>query len=231
MPKEQLKIERPKSLRDMVVEQLRARIIDGRLRLGAALSENVLAAELGLSKTPVREALQQLRIEGLVDVLPQRGTYVFRMAAQEVELITELRAVLELAASAAAMQRNHATLVEDMKRLLAEMHAAHDAADTVTYQTLDGAYHQLFFDLCGNPYVRDAFSQIGFRIQALRSRLSNEAALNHRSIRDHDRMLELVEARDVEGLQAMLAVHIEQTKSSYLAVLAERDLLTEEMAS
>ena len=74
-----MKIVRPKSLTELVVDELRTRIIDGRLRLGEALSENTLAAELGISKTPVREALLQLKLERLVDVLPQRGTYVFRL--------------------------------------------------------------------------------------------------------------------------------------------------------
>lgn len=226
-----MKIERPKSLKELVVEQLRARIIDGRLRLGAALSENVLAAELGMSKTPVREALQQLKGEGLVDVLPQRGTYVFRLASDQVELISELRSVLELAAIKLAVARNYDKLVPAMEALMNSMQAAYEAGDTVLYHTLDGNYHQAFIDLCGNPYVGDAFSQIGFRIQALRSRLSNEAALNSRSIQDHARMLELVKAREIPALQELLALHIEQTKSSYLMVLADRDLLTEEMAS
>ncbi|MDI6024689.1 GntR family transcriptional regulator [Corticibacterium sp. UT-5YL-CI-8] len=226
-----MKIERPKSLKELVVEQLRARIIDGRFRLGAALSENVLAAELGMSKTPVREALQQLRSEGLVDVLPQRGTYVFRLAADQVELISELRTILEVASVAAAVERNFDTLVEAMENLMGAMQAAYDDGDTVLYHTLDGDYHDAFIELCGNPYVGDAYSQIRFRIRALRSRLSNEAALNSRSLKDHKRMLELVKARDVPGVQQLLASHIEQTKSSYLAVLADRDLLTEEMAS
>ena len=90
-----MKITRPKSLTEMVVEELRKRIIDGRMQLGAALSENALAADLGISKTPVREALLQLKLERLVDVLPQRGTYVFRMAPDQVAMIRELREVLE----------------------------------------------------------------------------------------------------------------------------------------
>ena len=98
-----MKIARPKSLTELVGEELRARIVDGRLRLGAALSENALAAELGLSKTPVREALLQLKLERLVEVLPQRGTYVFRLAADQVAPISELREVLEVAALTAAM--------------------------------------------------------------------------------------------------------------------------------
>ena len=122
---ERMKITRPKSLTELVVDELRARIIDGRLRLGEALSENALAADLGISKTPVREALLQLKLERLVDVLPQRGTYVFRLARDQVVMISELREILELPAAAAAIERNHAALVARMTEIFEEMRKAY----------------------------------------------------------------------------------------------------------
>ena len=225
------KIIRPKSLTELVVEELRTRIIDGRLHLGEALSENTLAAELGMSKTPVREALLQLKLERLVEVLPQRGTYVFRVAADQVVMISELREILEIAAVAAAIERNHATLVSRMERILDGMHVAHDAGDNVAYRTLDGEFHQAIIDLCGNSYIKDAYSQIGFRIQALRSRLSNEAELNRRSFKDHRDMLKLVKAHEVKALRKLMREHIEQTKQSYLQVLERREGLMDEFAS
>jgi DNA-binding GntR family transcriptional regulator len=101
----------------------------------------------------------------------------------------------------------------------------------VEYRTLDGQYHQTIIDLCGNPYISDAYSQIGFRIQALRSRLSIETALNRLSMRDHREMLKLIKAREVEPLQALLRAHIHQTKQSYLDLLERKDVLAEEIAS
>lgn len=228
---EGMKITRPKSLKDLVVEELRQRIIDGRLRLGAGLSENALAAELGISKTPVREALLQLKVEGLVEVQPQRGTYVFRLAADQVVMISELREILEIAAVAAAIERHHPPLLARMSEIYDRMRGAFEADDTVAYRTLDGEYHETIIDLCGNDYIRDAYSLIGFRIQALRSRLSNEALLNRLSIKDHREMLRLVKARDVPALQKLVRDHIRQTKKSYLDVLERRDFLTEEAAS
>src|ERR1051326_6969505 len=135
-----MKIERPRSLKELVVAELRSRIIDNRIQLGAALSENTLAADLGLSKTPVREALQQLRLEGLVEVLPQRGSFVFRIGAEQVTQISELRAVLENTACAMAIVRSHATLVARMRAVMEEMQDAYDRGDTVSYHKLDGAF-------------------------------------------------------------------------------------------
>jgi DNA-binding GntR family transcriptional regulator len=226
-----MKLARPKSLKELVVEELRTRIIDGRLQFGAGLSENALAADLGISKTPVREALLQLKVAGLVDVQPQRGTYVFRLAAPQVAMISELREILETAAAAAAIERNYPPLLAGMNRIFEAMRRAYDADDIVGYRRLDGEYHQTLIDLCGNPYIRDAYGQVGFRIQALRSRLSNEALLNKLSFKDHRDMLKLIKARDVTALQALLRSHIHQTKQSYLDLLAQHDMTSEEVAS
>ena len=220
-----MKIIRPQSLTELVVKELRTRIIDGRLKLGEALSENALAAELGMSKTPVREALLQLKLERLVDVLPQRGTYVFRLAPDQVVMISELREILEVAAVAAAIHRNHTLLVTRMSKIFEEMHTAYDAGNTVRYRTLDGEFHKAIIDLSGNPFIGDAYSQVGFRTQALRSRLSDEAALNRLSFKDHRDMLKLIKAREVSKLQKLIRDHIHQTKQSYLDVLGRRDIL------
>src|SRR3546814_10151521 len=66
---------------------------NGELMLGEALSENVLAAQLGISKTPVREALLQLKLEGLVDIQPQRGSFVFTMAPEEAAELCQYRVI------------------------------------------------------------------------------------------------------------------------------------------
>ena len=226
-----MKLTRPKSLKEMVADEVRMRIIDGRIRLGAGLSENGLAAELGISKTPVREALLQLKQEGLVEVQPQRGTYVFRLAADQVVMISELREILEIAAAKTAIQRNHAALTDRMTRLYTAMREAYEADDTAAYRRLDGDYHETIIELCGNPYIRNAYGQIGFCIQALRSRLSNEAQLNELSIEDHRQMLELVKAREVAALQKLMRAHIHQTKQSYLDVLDRPDFQNQEKAS
>jgi DNA-binding GntR family transcriptional regulator len=217
------KLARPRSLTDLVVKELRTRIIDGRLRLGQALSESALAADLGISKTPVREALLQLKVERLVDVLPQRGTYVFQMAADQVTMISELREILELAAVASAVKRRHADLVARMSAVFEGMRVAVAAGNNAAYRILDGEFHQAIIELCGNPYIMDAYAQVGFRTQALRSRLSDEAALNRLSFKDHANILKLVKAHDVPALQRLLRSHIRHTARSYLDVLQRRD--------
>jgi DNA-binding GntR family transcriptional regulator len=226
-----MKIKRPKSLTELVVEEVRNRIIDGRLQLGEALSENVLAAELGISKTPVREALLQLKLEKLVEVMPQKGTYVFRIAPDEVAMVSDLRELLELAALAAAMERNHRVLVERMTAIFDRMRLAYEADDTGAYRRIDGEFHQAIIDCCGNTYIADAYVPVAFRTQALRSRLSIEAALNRQSIKEHREILKLIRAGDVPAVQRQMRAHIRQTRQSYLDVLERREAPTNAAAS
>lgn len=212
---------RPKSLKDLTLDELRRRIIDGRIGFGDALSENTLASELGVSKTPVREALMQLRNEGLVDIQPQRGTFVFRLEAEQVVAISELRAVLEVAAIGMAMERARERLIAGMERLLGEMESAFATGDIVVYRTRDGEYHQLMVAMSGNAYLADAYALITFRLQALRSRLSRDATLNQRSMDQHRAMLALAKAGRTEELKALLGSHASNTQSDYLALFEE----------
>lgn len=95
--------------------------------------------------------------------------------------------------------------------------------DNAAYRTLDGEFHQAIIGLCGNSYLIDAYAQVAFRTQALRSRLSDEAALNRRSLQDHSNIVKLVRSRHVPALLRLLRAHIRHTMRSYLDVLERRD--------
>ena len=92
------KVRRPQSLTTLVTDQIRDLIISDKLALGEQLSEKDLSEQLGVSRTPVREAFQRLEMERLVEIRPQRGTYVFRYDITELREISELREILETGA-------------------------------------------------------------------------------------------------------------------------------------
>src|SRR5260221_9041097 len=100
------RILRPRSLTAIVIDQIRDLIITGKLALGEQLSENTLAEQLGVSRTPVREAFLRLESEGLVEVRPQRGTFVFQYDATELREILELPEGLEVGALRIALGRD-----------------------------------------------------------------------------------------------------------------------------
>src|SRR4029453_13619161 len=106
---------RPKSLTDLAHDSIRQLIVGGELPMGAQLSEATLAAQLGISKTPVREALLRLRADGLVEIQPQRGTFVFALAPRQVEEICAFREVVEVSAVKLAMEARRPALAKALQ--------------------------------------------------------------------------------------------------------------------
>ena len=168
------KLQRARTLTEQAADEIRARIIRGNFELGEALSENMLAAELGVSKTPVREALLQLKREGLVDIQPQRGSFVFQMNAQEAVELSELREILETAAVLRALERDPAALAAALTRIVGQMRTAIEGDDFPGYRDLDADFHQAIVDHCGNGFLKESYAGITFRVQTLRTRLSIE---------------------------------------------------------
>ncbi|MFQ5971756.1 MAG: GntR family transcriptional regulator [Alphaproteobacteria bacterium] len=212
-------LRRAKSLTDQAAEQIRARIVGGEFELGAPLSENTLAAELGVSKTPVREALLRLRMEGLVSILPRRGTVVFDMTADEIRELGELRETLELAALRLAAGRNRIALVNALDRIVAMMGGALADDDIVRYRKLDAEFHQALFDHCGNRFIVSAYESFAFRVQALRTRLSVDPALNRSSYRDHQALCALIENDRIDEAAERLSAHVRATIANYAATI------------
>ena len=199
------------------LEQLRARIVDGTLALGEAISETSLAASLQVSKTPVREALQELKREGLVQIFPKRGTFVFEASPELVRELSDFRLVLETAALERAMVEAWGQLVDHLEPIVAEMHEAIAKADLARYRLLDAALHRGIIKYCGNSFLKDAHAAIEFRVQALRTRLSTASENNNRTMNEHEALIKAIADRDPPRALEILRHHISQTRESYLS--------------
>jgi DNA-binding GntR family transcriptional regulator len=212
-------LERAPSLTDRAADEIRARIVQGVFRLGEPLSEITLANDLGVSKTPVREALLELKRQGLVEVHPQRGTFVFDMNAKDVDKLSEHRAILEIAALRLALAHNSAKLHARWAEIVGDMGVALQANDAVRYRTLDGDFHLALFVLSDNPFLLEAYKLIAFRVQALRNRLSLDSALNKRSFKDHVELTAMAVGGMKKRMVALMLSHIGSTRTHYLKEL------------
>ena len=218
---------RPRSLADQAADQIRHRIVKGDFQLGEALSETTLAADLGVSKTPIREAFLRLKTEGLVDIQPQRGTFVFRMSAAEVHTLSEFRDVLETSALHVAMRADAPALARALEGSVADMERALAREDPIGYREHDGLFHKCIIDHCGNAYLSEAFAMIAFRIQTLRNRLSLDPALNVRSFREHRTLTRMIgqglEAKAIAFLQRHIATTTDDYEQTTAAAGEECD--------
>ena len=207
--------ERPPSLSSVVTDHIRSMIIRGDVPLGAAISERSISADLKVSKTPVREALAQLKNEGLVTIVPQSGVRVFTLSAREVREICAFRKILESAALEISMAVNPAGLLRDLEAIEVRMRKALSAGDVRGYLGLDTDFHLAFFANCANAYLQNAYGLYAGKIAALRTHLADKPLHTQLSLEEHGEIVAAVRRRDVTSLLRILGDHIGRTQETY----------------
>lgn len=208
-------LKRPKSLRELALEHLRDSIVDGSLKMGQTLSERTISEELGVSKSPVREALAQLRDEGLVSIEPQKGARVFSLTEPEVTQICDFRQAIETAAFELALQRDPKGLADDMERVVADMAKERAVGDEKAYLALDTAFHHLIFKHAGNDYLTASYTRFVGKIAALRTHLAKLPQHTHLSFKEHQGIAAAVRKGDMTVIKSLLAEHIDRTRQAY----------------
>ena len=190
-------------------------IVEGELSLGQRISENALAAQFGVSTTPVREAFALLRREGLVRIVPQSGTYVFTLLPGELTQMCELRVALEPAALRLAFERDRRRLAEVLSAIAAAMRTARARKRVNEYLRLDTEFHDALIVAAGNRYVVEAYRIIAAKMAALRGRLGTNPHHLAKSMREHAMMARLIGKGDIEGAETVLLRHIARKEGSY----------------
>lgn len=212
---------RPKSLTELVTETLRDWIISGELDLGSHLSEARVAKQLEVSRTPVREAINRLEMEGMVVVEPQRGTYVFNFEADELAKLCDARVCLETAALGFALRENPKGLHAALSACVDKMTKVREAGEVSAYLALDTEFHQQFFTCSGNRFLDEAYQTISQKMAALRNRLGRHPDHMTKSYYEHISMTEAVERGDVAEALEILRLHIDRKEGSYWEVAVE----------
>mgnify|MGYP000026219619 FL=1 len=208
-------LERPKSLRELALEHLRNSIIDGSLKMGQVLSERKISEELGVSKSPVREALAQLRDEGLVSIEPQKGARVFSLSETEVTQICDFRQAIEIAAFELALSRGPSRLASDMERVVKEMGRERAKGNEKEYLALDTSFHHLIFEHAKNDYLTASYTRYIGKIAALRTHLAKLPQHTNLSFDEHQKIAIAVRHGDMTEIKSLLTEHIDRTRQAY----------------
>lgn len=216
------KVVRPKSLTDIAVEMIRKTIVEGHRTMGEQISESTLALELGISKTPVREALFQLKLQGLVDVHPQRGTFVFQLSEDDVRELCGFREVIEAAALARAMQDSSEDLLAALEKVAAATADAEKKGQLNLIPALDGQFHQTILTMSRSQYMQQSYELIAHKVQALRFRLPPRDPTIDECNHDHELIISEIRRGSVSKAQKILREHIRNTQDSYIAASKNR---------
>lgn len=205
-----LRLERPQLLTDLVIERIRDAIVQGDFKLGELVSEAQIAQRLGTSKTPVREALVRLKMEGLVEVHPQQGTEVFTLSDAQVGQLCNFRTMIESAALREAAATQRPRLLRELERLLAQFAVAEDAGDLSALARIDMEFHYQFLACCENVYLRAAYERIRYQLLALRHRSPID-----RSVENHRVLYDAIASGDIDKACSLLKEHVGNTERRY----------------
>ena len=217
------KIDAPKSLASLVAQRLREAIIDGQFALGEMIPEETLATSFGVSRTPVREALNQLQSLGLVTVRPQRGSYVFSPSEADIADLCEFRCVMEPRSAQLAWSHDRAATILALQSAIDDMDGACQQTDAVRYSRADTRLHEAFVNHCGNSYMQAAYSTAGAKIAALRTHLSAPSDVLHpRGMEQHKHLLVLFRDGEFAAFEALMREHVSGTRESYVTNLKAR---------
>ena len=202
-------INRPQSLKEIAAERIREAIVQGRLKMGESLSENYLAQNLQVSKTPIREALSLLNMEGLVKIIPQKGTFVFSMDKPEIIELCELRYALESMALRYSHERNRDDFLKELEGTVKLMKKDMKKEGVMHYLQLDDSFHNSFFNYCENRYMKDTYRMINARVSALRNFVTGSVESSMQlSLEHHEKILESLKADKLDEAVQILENHI-----------------------
>ena len=210
-------------LRDVVFKTLRQAILKGELEPGERLMEIQLAERLGVSRTPIREAIRKLELEGLVLMIPRRGAEVAKISEKNLRDVLEVRRSLEELAIDLACQRIQEEELETLREAQKEFSAAVAAGDAMEIAQTDEKFHEIIYSGTGNQKLMQILSNL--REQMYRYRLEYIKDANKRQILlvEHEQILKALSLRHVQEARLAVREHIDNQEITVLKNLKEQE--------
>jgi DNA-binding GntR family transcriptional regulator len=207
------------NISDSVAAELRLRIVDGRLPAGERINEVHLARELGVSRTPLREALSRLASEGALKSVPRFGFFVRPLTLEEFEQIYDIRPILDPEALRLAGLPEAKTL-ERLEKLNRRLAAARDPEAVIA---LDDEFHLALLDRCPNSVLLEMIQNIILRTRRYELALMRETSNVRRATEDHARILVALRRRDLPAACAALKRNMQSGRAPIVSWLKARE--------
>ncbi|MGL5513392.1 MAG: GntR family transcriptional regulator [Sporomusa sp.] len=217
-----IKLDSYKPLREVVAETLREAIASGILRAGERLMEIQLAEELGVSRTPVREAIRKLELEGFVVMMPRRGTYVADLSIKDINEVFEIRTALDVLAAGLAVERITEEELEQLERLLVEIGELLEQGDVDKLVESDSQFHDVLYRASRNDRLVGIINNLREQFTRFRSISIKYPGRMQDTVNEHRRLVEAIASRDIDLAQQIAREHMENSEQTLLQDLNER---------
>lgn len=220
-----IKLENYKPLREIVFETMREAIIHGVLEPGERLMEVQLAEEMGVSRTPVREAIRKLELEGFVVMVPRKGAYVADISFKDVADVFEIRAALESLAAGLAAERITDEELDELERLLVQVAETAEKNDLERLVEVDTLFHDTIYRASRNQRLVQIVSNLREQIQRFRKTSLGAPGRMKITLEEHKKLVEAIAERDVSLAQQLAQEHIENAENQMLEVLRRQGVI------
>ncbi len=217
-----VRLDTYKPLREVVFDTLREAIISGVLRPGERLMESQLAGELGVSRTPVREAIRKLELEGFVVMVPRKGAYVAGISLKDIVDVFEVRAALEALATSLAAERITDEELEELERILVRKAELIDQQEIKLFIESDIEFHANLYRASRNDRLIQILSNLQDEIHRFRSVSLAHPGRMREALDEHRKVVEALGDRDIARAEALAWEHIENAENSLLEAVRKK---------
>ena len=207
-------IKQPESLAKMAYEAIRKSILSGQWKIGELYNEKAIAADLGISRTPVREALLELASQDLIIFLPRRGLMVNRFTRRDVDEIFELRKAIELAAVEKITLASPPFDLFEIEESLLNQRKAVKQKDYLAFMEADRLFHTSFSELTNNRRLIAILDNIRDMIHVMGAKALAAEGRAKEVIDEHQIIFEAVKKGNIEEARRAMAYHLDQSKEA-----------------
>lgn len=196
------------SLRGRVFHRLREDILSGKYKEGDELKEVAIGEELGVSRTPVREAFRQLELEGLIQIIPNKGAYVTGITEKDVKDIYMIRSLLEGLCARWACEHITEEQMEEMEEniYLSKFHA--DKGHLEQLAELDNRFHEILYEACNSKMLEHQLRDFHEYVLRVRKKTLSNAKRGPKSNEEHEMIMEAIRAKDADKAEKLANMHM-----------------------
>lgn len=215
------RIHETRLLSDRAYRSLRESIVKNRIKPGEVLYESEICEQLGVSRTPVREAFKMLSTEGFLKLIPNKGAVVSKISFHDVEDVLQIRGILEgLAASLTAKNLTDSKL-KVLENLLKEMEASAKVEDVNSYTMLNHTFHSQISRLCGNKRLSNMLANLQDHSHMFRVKGLAVPGRVKKSLEEHRKIIEAIKERNPSKTEAAARDHMSNTLENILDHIRE----------
>lgn len=197
-----------KPLREVIFDTLREAIITGELKPGERLMEVKLAEKMGVSRTPVREAIRMLELEGLVDMLPRKGAHVAELSVKDIMDVLEVRASMDSLATKLAAERITDEEIKELKQIQVQFVSYADKDNLQGTIKKDVEFHELIYRASRNDRLLQIANNLREQVQRFRVIYLKDYSSPRNLIKEHEDICAAISERDLDLAQRCAQIHI-----------------------